>query len=224
MNMRRVLEPELMEGVEQARAYADADFDAPHDRFMELLEEKLPVLPHQGQALDLGCGSADISLRFVRRFLEWRVLAVDAAPAMLNEARRILQGAADVAERIELLESYINAPNVPERGYDCVFSNSLLHHLPEPQMLWVTVLRHVRPSSTVFIMDLIRPRSEEDARRMVREYAANEPEILQRDFYCSLCAAFSLEEVQVQLAAAGLPWLALEQVSDRHLVVCGSAP
>ncbi|MHC8441574.1 MAG: hypothetical protein ACYYK0_05225 [Candidatus Eutrophobiaceae bacterium] len=32
MNMRRVLEPELMEGVEQARAYADADFDAPHDR------------------------------------------------------------------------------------------------------------------------------------------------------------------------------------------------
>ncbi len=34
--MKRIPEPELMDGAEQASAYAEADFSEPHDHFMIL--------------------------------------------------------------------------------------------------------------------------------------------------------------------------------------------
>ena len=57
--------------------------------------------------------------------------------------------------------------------------------------------------------------------RVVDTYAAGEPEILRRDFFHSLCAAFEPREVEMQLEAAGLSGLAVAVISDRHLVVQG---
>jgi hypothetical protein len=42
--MNRILEPELMNETEQARAYAQADFAKPHDRCIELPRTSLPDL------------------------------------------------------------------------------------------------------------------------------------------------------------------------------------
>lgn len=53
-------------------------------------------------------------------------------------------------------------------------------------------------------------------------YAANEPAILQRDFYCSLLAAFTLDEINDQIMRADLP-LNAEQISDRHVFISGAA-
>ena len=46
-----------------------------------------------------------------------------------------------------------------------------------------------------------------------------EPPVLKRDFYNSLLAAFEIEEVRAQLAAAGMSGLSVRTVSDRHLLV-----
>jgi hypothetical protein len=54
----------------------------------------------------------------------------------------------------------------------------------------------------------------------VKTYAADEPAILQKDFYNSLLAAFDLDEVRTQLTQAGLA-LHCEKVSDRHFAVWG---
>ena len=59
------------------------------------------------------------------------------------------------------------------------------------------------------------------AQHIVDTYAANEPEVLRRDFFASLCAAFTLDEVRDQLEVAGLGHLAVEAISDRHLLVWG---
>jgi hypothetical protein len=59
---------------------------------------------------------------------------------------------------------------------------------------------------------------------MVGLYAAGEPEVLRRDFYNSLLAAFTIEEIQVQLTGAGLSGLAARSVSDRHVVISGRMP
>ena len=80
--MDRVPEPELMLDRDQARAYASADFEEPHSHFITLLQQKLPDLPTDGRALDLGCGSGDIALRFARAFPAWSVEAVDGSPAI----------------------------------------------------------------------------------------------------------------------------------------------
>jgi hypothetical protein len=56
---------------------------------------------------------------------------------------------------------------------------------------------------------------------MVGQYAAGEPEILKRDFYNSLLAAFTPQEVEAQLAGAGLN-LSVDVISDRHMVIHGT--
>ncbi len=73
-------------------------------------------------------------------------------------------------------------------------------------------------------MDLVRPESEAELERLVATYAADEPELLQRDFRASLHAAFTAEEVEAQLRDAELDWLDVVVVSDRHLVVSGQRP
>jgi SAM-dependent methyltransferase len=110
-------------------------------------------------------------------------------------------------------------PNTHDRSGTLV--NALLHHLHDPQVLWSSLKAHVRPGAPVFIMDLLRPKSREDAQRMVDDGAAEEPDVLRRDFFLSLCAAFRTDEIEEQLAQAELGHLSVEIVSDLHLVVYG---
>lgn len=218
--MLRVPEPELMDEAEQARAYAHADFEEPHNHFIELLNSACgDDLPETGRALDLGCGAADISIRFAKAFPGYIVDAVDGAEAMLNEAEKALLDMDDLfQERINLIQGYLQDFSIGETHYDIIFSNSLLHHLHDPMVLW-NVINKVSHDTQIFIMDLMRPESETAVDDLVKMYAAGEPEILQRDFRNSLFAAFTPHEVERQLQEAGLDKLAVEVVSDRHLIV-----
>ena len=208
-----------MSDVEQARAYASADFSEPHERFVRLLRERLPRLPDAGTAADLGCGPCDVALRFLRAYPGWRVDGVDGSAAMLAEARRAA-AREGIAARVRLLELRLPAPP-PDARYELLFSNSLLHHLSDPSVLWTTLRLWGSPGAAVFVMDLRRPASREDAESLVQRYAAGEPDVLRHDFHCSLLAAYRCDEVARQLAASELPQLHVEQVSDRHLVVYG---
>ena len=58
------------------------------------------------------------------------------------------------------------------------------------------------------------------AKTLVEMYAAAEPKILQQDFYNSLLAAFTLEEINEQLNQAELP-LSINKTSDRHVFISG---
>ena len=62
------------------------------------------------------------------------------------------------------------------------------------------------------------------AQALVTTYAQNEPAVLREDFRASLCAAFTPQEIESQLAAAQLNNLQVEIVSDRHLIVFGYMP
>jgi len=206
----------------QAQAYAAADFAEPHGRFLSLLREKLPELPSTGRALDLGCGPGDISLRFARSFGNWSVDAVDGSPAMLELGRR---GAAEagLASRVRFHEIMLPADSLPHQSYLLLLSNSLLHHLPDPAILWSSVRRWAQPGSGVFVMDLLRPASRDEARALVELHCGDEPEVLRTDFFNSLLAAYRATEIRSQLERAGLGYLQLEAVSDRHFIVWGLA-
>lgn len=220
--MERIPEPELMLDPEQVRAYAHADFDEPHDRFIGLLVEKLAELPAQGVALDLGCGAGDISRRFARAQPGWRVDGLDGSPAMLAIAREMTIDAG-LDARIEYHEVRLPAPPSEDGGYELIFSNSLLHHLADPGVFWSTIRDWSEALGTVFVMDLLRPPSRERVTELVRRYADSEPEILRTDFHNSLLAAFEIGEVEAQLEQADLEHLQVEVVSDRHFIVWGAA-
>ncbi|WP_299487099.1 class I SAM-dependent methyltransferase [Acaryochloris sp. IP29b_bin.137] len=224
--LTRVPEPELMDDDGQAQAYAEANFEEPHNHFVQLLQETFPELPKTGKALDLGCGPGDITLRFARAFPAWSVEGWDASEAMLNYGYQAV-AAAELQDRITLKKIY-----VPQRdtasdtkrdtvSFPLIFSNSLLHHLADPMALWTEVKQQSGPGTWVFIMDLMRPATRETARDFVDLYAQGEPEVLRRDFFNSLLAAYRVNEVEDQLVKAGLAELQVRAVSDRHLIIWG---
>jgi len=66
----------------------------------------------------------------------------------------------------------------------------------------------------------VRPSSPAEAHEIVQRVAGREDPILQEDFYNSLCAAFTVDEVRAQLAVAELH-LTVEHRGDRHMSVKG---
>ncbi len=103
-------------------------------------------------------------------------------------------------------------------------SNSLLHHLHDPQVLWRTVVELAAPGAVVYIRDLRRPATAAAAEDLLAHHLSSAPAVLQRDFLASLHAAFRPEEVAAQLEAAGLGGLRVEPLDDRYLEVWGRLP
>ncbi len=218
--MQRIPEPELMNEVEQAAAYARADFSEPHNHFIQLFSQYFAGQDVNGFVLDLGCGSADISLRFARQFPETIIHGLDGAVEMLKRGEELIERA-QLADRVELYEGLVPDAELPLDHYDIIISNSLLHHLHHPENLWQIAKRYARTGTLFFIMDLMRPESTNEAEDLVILYTEGEPEILKRDFYNSLLAAFSREEIKGQLREVGFDLFSVEQISDRHLCVQG---
>ena len=219
--MKRVPEAELMSGAEQAVAYARADFSEPNNLFIENLLRLIPKL-NRRKVLDLGCGPGDICMRLAERFPRAAIEGIDGSAPMLDIARRRalrMKGNAPTFHLRTLPDKTLAAS-----AYDVVVSNSLLHHLRRPQVLWDTVKQCGKPGCHVLVMDLSRPPRKQAAVDLVNRYAADEPGILKKDFYNSLLSAFTLSEVEDQLAKAALADIKAHQASDRHIIMAGRLP
>lgn len=218
--MRRRPEPELMDSEAQTRAYAQADFEAANSLFTEQFQQHFPDLPPAGEMADLGCGPGDITLRMAALYPGWQITGLDAGPNMLKLAQARLQNS-NAASRVRFRLTYLPDAGLPAHSWQALISNSLLHHLPNPRILWDSVLRLGAPGAAVQVMDLMRPDSEAAAQRLVDEYAAGAPDVLREDFYNSLLAAYTPVEISAQLLNAGLDRLKIETPSDRHWTVSG---
>jgi ubiquinone/menaquinone biosynthesis C-methylase UbiE len=218
--MPRVPEPELMDGEVQAEAYALADFAQPNQAFVDQWRRRFPDF-EEGDVADLGCGPADIPIRMCRVLPKISITAIDGSAAMLEHGKRAVESAG-LASRIRLLQGIFPGAPVGGNRFDAVVSNSLLHHLAEPAVLWGEIARIARRGAYVLVVDLMRPPSKEAAQKIVDQYALTDPEILRRDFFNSLCAAFTVGEIEAQLDRAGLvKHLTVEPTSDRHLSIFG---
>jgi len=216
--MHRIPEPELMTDEEQASAYANADFEEPHNHFIELLKTSVGnQIPDSGLAMDLGCGSADISIRFAKIFPNYQIDALDGAQAMLAEGVKAVANAG-LTQRVNFINTHLQDTSLSNQTYDLIFSNSLLHHLHEPKIMW-NAIKNAKGNPAVFVMDLMRPVNDNQVDKIVNKYASGEAEVLKRDFYNSLKAAFSPEEVRLQLNESGLEGFDVLVVSDRHLII-----
>ncbi len=216
--MQRIPEVELMEDAEQALAYANADFNEPHSMFIRIFQQNFG--DHlDGRVLDLGCGTADITVRFARGYPHCRLDGLDGSKNMLNHGSNLVTHYG-LTRQIRLIHGYLPGALL-DNDYDTVISNSLLHHLREPMVLWEAIRQYAKPGARLFVMDLHRPQDITEARRLVAENAADEPEILQRDFYNSLLAAYTVDEIKDQLDRARFDDLSVGVVSNRHFVVAG---
>jgi ubiquinone/menaquinone biosynthesis C-methylase UbiE len=217
--MERTPEPELMDEQEQAAAYAAADWSEAHGKIPGYFRDRFSAFS-SGRVLDLGCGTADVTVRFAKAYPLVTVLGVDGSDAMLAFGKRRVTDER-LGDRITLENHYLPDPALEKQQFDAIVCNSLLHHFADPVALWRTAALCVKLHAPILTVDLLRPPDRETAVRLVQEHAKDAPPVLQRDFTASLHAAYSLEEVRRQLTAAGLSQFQVDQVDELHLVAWG---
>ena len=207
---------------DQVKAYAFADFEEPHNLFIQTFQEKFADIhpSFNDVVLDLGCGPCDITRRFAKAYPDAGFHAIDGSATMLKYAKE-LNEKEKLTIRIKLVESSLPEAELPQSLYHTIISNSLLHHLNDPFSLWNTIKKHAKPFAHIFLMDLIRPVDEQTVTFLSNEYAATEPDILKADFENSLRAAYTAKEVRMQIDKAGLGNLEIEEISDRHMIIYG---
>ena len=214
--MLRILEPEIKDS-DQAGAYAGTDFSASNQFFVdELLRDYSDKLRN---VIDIGCGPCDAMLRLANASPHIRIAAIDGSAAMIRLAQEAVRGAGHEG-RISPLQGYIPGLPLDDRSFDGILSKYLLHHLPDPMVLWNEATRLGKAGAVVYVMDLIRPASPERAQNIVKAITPDEHPILKEDFFNSLCAAFTVEEVKSQLREAELP-LEVAQISSLHMLIKG---
>src|SRR5215212_5522165 len=104
--------------------------------------------------------------------------------------------------RVGFAHMVLPDPDLPQLGtFDAVVCTHSLHHFHDPAVLWEAMRETARPGARLFVQDLHRPETPEAAQGLVDTYTPDEPEVLRRDFYNSLRAAFTPSEIEAQLAA-----------------------
>jgi trans-aconitate 2-methyltransferase len=125
----------------EVRDWDAATYDRVSDPQVEWAAKVLDRLPLEGSetVLDAGCGSGRVTAMLLERLPRGRVIAVDAAPSMVEQARRVLGHRADVRE-VGLTELDLDA----EVG--AVFSNAVFHWVADHDALFERLHAALRPA------------------------------------------------------------------------------
>jgi trans-aconitate methyltransferase len=212
-----------MDSEAQTAAYAAADFNESNTLFTKHFIQSFPDLPKKGRMIDLGCGPGDIVVRMAQAFPAWHITGLDAGKNMLSLAEQRL-ASEDNCSNVAFRQAYLPDATLEGGAYQGLISNSLLHHLPDPLVLWQSMRQLAAPGAAIQVMDLFRPENESAAVQLVDQYSGGEPEVLQEDFYNSLLAAYTVDEIAAQLVQAGLQGLKVKMASDRHWIASGHYP
>lgn len=115
-------------------------------------------------AVDIGCGSGRLTAELLERLPRGRVLAVDASPSMLEEARKQL---ARFGDRVQFIASDALALRL-EGVADLIFSTATLHWVLDHARLFRVLYRALKPGGRLEAqcgggpnLHIIRTRAEE---------------------------------------------------------------
>jgi ubiquinone/menaquinone biosynthesis C-methylase UbiE len=111
------------------------------------------LLPHLRPGIDLldvGCGPGTITCDLAARVAPGRVVAIDAAPHVLEVARTAAY-AAGVAVEFAVGDTY--ALEYPDESFDVVHAHQVLHHLTDPVRALMEMRRVLRPGGVLAVRE-----------------------------------------------------------------------
>ncbi len=122
------------------RDWDAATYDRVSDPQVQMARPVLERLPLKGdeRVLDAGCGSGRVTQMLLQRLPRGHVVAVDAAPSMVEQARVALDGRATV------LQADLQELTVPE-PVDAAFSNAVFHWVPDHDRLFAQLFAALKP-------------------------------------------------------------------------------
>ncbi|MEG3927471.1 MULTISPECIES: methyltransferase domain-containing protein [unclassified Microcoleus] len=210
--MQRVLEPEVMDSLEEAIEYDSMDFAEVNAAFAQSAAALGPVC---GNVLDAGTGTARIPIAISQMRPAWKLTCIDLSANMLKVGAENVEKAGVRSQiKLELIDA--KAMPYPDNYFDMVISNSIIHHLPDPLPFFQEVKRVLKPQGGIFLRDLLRPEKAEIRDNLVNLYAGDCNAHQKQLFSDSLQAAFTLDEVEETIQNAGLDGLRIYESSDRH--------
>ena len=135
----------------------------------EWAERVLARLPLEGDetVLDAGCGSGRVTELLLEKLPEGHVVAVDAAPSMVDHARELLGGRATVLCQ-DLAHLTLDEP------VDAAFSNAVFHWVPDHGALFRALLGALRPGAPL-VAQCGGEGNVERFHDIAREVAAEQP-------------------------------------------------
>ncbi len=128
------------------------DLIASYEQYAQTVAEGLRKAPlrYNALALEVGPGDGRFLLELAPRFE--RVVAVDTAAEMLQQARERIEGAG--LDNVELVHGDTRSAALTGLAADCIIVNMVLHHTPRPQEVIADVAGLLRPGGVVVITDL----------------------------------------------------------------------
>lgn len=213
--MQRRLEPELMDTQKEATEYDAMDFTEVNNAFAREVIELVSDRTEPLELLDIGTGTARIPILISQQRPQWQIKAIDMARSMLEIGQK---NVADAGLEKQIVLEFVDAKQMPYRdaNFDLVISNSLVHHLPNPLSFFTEIARVLKSNGAILIRDLIRPESESIMNAIVDEIGLEYNDLQKKSFRDSLHAAFTLDEIEELIQAAGLQDARVYQSSDRH--------
>ena len=203
-----------MESEEQAASYAHADFSNSNNIFLDQVFQYSNISP-ETTLLDVGCGDGEIPIK-IRSHNKCNITALDGSEAMLREFKIKLDK--NNIDDITVINTRLEENSLNDNSFDIVTTNSVLHHVVSPHVFWNELIRLVKATGIIFVMDLERPKSEDTLITVLNKYGGNDSTLL-NDFENSLRAAYTLSEVTEQLSSFPSISFDAKHVSDRHFFV-----
>ena len=210
--LERVLEPEAMDTWEEALAYDTMDHSEPNELFVRRLEQ----LQADGPMLDIGTGPGHIPLLIVERWPEVSVIGIDVSVNMIRIAHQHRERSPH-RHRLEFRVAEARHLPFPDASFHTVFSNTILHHIPEPRPFLEEAWRVLRPGGAFLIRDLFRPPNRKYRERMVRRHGAGATPYQQQLFRQSLMAALTPDELRRLVDPLTFDGVEVVVDTDRHL-------
>ena len=231
--LKRTLEPEVMDSEQDAREYNRMDHQAVN---VDFVDGFLGLISHHGKRLrtsvdpvfedlddpdvvasilDVGTGTALIPIELCKRNSDVRVMAIDLAASMLDLAMQNIDIAGYLQE-IQLAQEDAKATAYEDGMFDAAISNSILHHIGEPERVIEEIVRTTRDGGVIFVRDLMRPNFGDDVDRLVEAWAGSESDYSKSLFRDSLHASLTLEEMRELVTRFDIAPETVTATSDRH--------
>jgi ubiquinone/menaquinone biosynthesis C-methylase UbiE len=157
------------------------------------------------QVLDLGCGPANQLVQVARLNPQARFTGLDASGEMLARARKTITRCG-VSNVDTVLGDMTTLAQFPNATFDCVISTMSLHHLPNETALGAAMRaarRVLKPGGGLYLIDFGRLRRLATQRFFAEDHSDIQPEKFTHDYFNSLRAAFSAEELARAVSVFG---------------------
>ncbi len=228
--MKRKAEPELMKRREQVIAYSEGDFNEGENNFIKFINNYLKnnriKLSNKDLIVDLGCGPGNITEKLSINWPHVNVLGIDGSEEMIlkaksNKNKKELFRASNNLNYLCADVKKITLKDISAKKVSLLVSNSLIHHINHLDQFFEFLLTLSTKETINFHKDLIRPNDKKTAIQLKAKCLNEFSSILADDFYASLLASYTREELKNKVIEKKLFNMDVIQENNKYLILYG---